>query len=322
MENYWQTKEEELKHAEEAVTVGVPPPPQEVKIRTFQSDLESIRKTGGSMPRFEEVKVPQLEVVAKKEREEKKSGILSKAIIVVIAIAALAGAIYFFYGIFAGPGEQPATQSSSNSGGPTAAVPSVPRAPDFVHYSLFTRLADEVLTFVSKPKAESAAELKTFSQRMQELLATAGKNANFIEVLVQDADGRPLAAHEVLALSDSEMLPAEFMLEKFNPDPTFFVYRDANGDFWPGIIMALKPSENWLFLRDEISRLEQSSRVENFFLKYPGPRSGRFVDAVLSDQPARKLSFATGADFLYGWFRGNLILSASEEGLKEVLGRL
>lgn len=314
-ENYWKAKEEEIKQAEEAVTVGVPPPPQEIKIRTFNSDLESLTKGGGALPRFEEVKILPFEASTKKE--EKRRGMLLKGVMGFIAVAILAGISYFFYGIFI----QKEPQSPRLPSGSNEPVAQLPRAPDFVHDSLFKVLADETLTLVAKSKAESAAELKTFSQQLIELLATARKTAKSFEVLVQDLDGRYLAAHEVLALGDADVLSPDFILEKFDPDPTFFVYRDSQDNFWPGIVIALKPNENWLFLKDEISGLERSPKIENFFLKFPGPRSGGFADAIVEGQPARKLNFTSGTSFVYGWFRGNLILSASEEGLKEALGR-
>jgi len=41
---------------------GVPPPPAEVKVRTMQSDLESMAKSGGGLPQFQNVSVAGLQV--------------------------------------------------------------------------------------------------------------------------------------------------------------------------------------------------------------------------------------------------------------------
>ena len=42
--------------------LGVPPPPAEVKVRTMQSDLESMAKSGGGSPQFQNVSVAGLRV--------------------------------------------------------------------------------------------------------------------------------------------------------------------------------------------------------------------------------------------------------------------
>jgi hypothetical protein len=41
---------------------GVPPPPAEVKVRTMKSDLESMAKSGGGLPQFQNVSVAGLRV--------------------------------------------------------------------------------------------------------------------------------------------------------------------------------------------------------------------------------------------------------------------
>lgn len=41
---------------------GVPPPPPEVKVRTMKSDIESMAKSGGGLPQFQNVTVAGLAV--------------------------------------------------------------------------------------------------------------------------------------------------------------------------------------------------------------------------------------------------------------------
>lgn len=41
---------------------GVPPPPAEVKVRTMKSDIESMAKSGGGLPQFQNVSVAGLQV--------------------------------------------------------------------------------------------------------------------------------------------------------------------------------------------------------------------------------------------------------------------
>jgi hypothetical protein len=42
--------------------IGVPPPPAEVKVRTMKSDIESMAKSGGGLPQFQNVSVAGLRV--------------------------------------------------------------------------------------------------------------------------------------------------------------------------------------------------------------------------------------------------------------------
>jgi hypothetical protein len=45
---------------DKTLVVTAPPPPSEVKIRTMRSDLESMRKSGGGAPKFQNVTVSGL----------------------------------------------------------------------------------------------------------------------------------------------------------------------------------------------------------------------------------------------------------------------
>lgn len=328
-ENSWQTKiEEGTKATTPEVIASVPPPPPEVKVRTMRSDLESMAKGGGSLPHFETVKAPGLRVLSLEEskKEAEKASDKSFWIIAsVIAVVVISGVIYFGYQIFKGQQVAPTTNGNSVPIKQSVPLPADQEVfgptPEFVHMTFFKKPPEETLTFISKSQAENSQELRTFGQKMLDVLATAKKESKFIEVLFKDDSGRDLSLSEVLALSGSLVLPGDFLLDKFNPDPTVFVYRDAKGP-WLGYIFELKPSENWLFLKNDIIKLETSAKLENFFLVSPGSPSGGFEDIVISSQPARKLTFSSGAVFVYGWFRGHLILSSSEDGLKEALARL
>ena len=326
-ENLWQTNTEESgspKEKEETFS-GAPPPPQEVKVRTMKSDLESMAKSGGSS-------LPVFRSVAMERTTPKKSwDFLWKIAVAVISAAALFAGSYLMYDLLSerdsgGAGTtfdngQAASNTGLQTDPPAAGRVEAPR--EFTHSSLFKKpAADSVLSFVVRGPAESATELKTFSQSLTEFLAASAASAGFIEIRMQDINGRDLAASEVLAAQDALVLTEEFLVSKFNPDPTFFVYKEDK-NFFTGYVLALKPSENWLFLRDEAAKLEWSNKIENFFLKTPGAKSqSGFEDAVINNQPARSLQFSSGESFVYGWFRGHLILSASEGGFKEAMGRL
>lgn len=314
------------KGKDEEIISNVPPPPVEVKVRTMQSDLDEMAKSGGGLPRFEAVKVRLPDRFPREEEKTKKKLDLFWVVVPVLALALFAAIVYLVYSSFSAVGE-PASptpaQKSEIPQGPRAPIQPPSQAPEaeFIHLSLFRKPADETLTFVRRSRAESAAELETWSQRLLRVLGGAKQGSKFIEIRFQDEAGRDLRVDEILALPDALVLAPEFLLDKFNPDPTAFVYRDG-GAFSPGYIFALRPEENWLFLREDVAKLELSSKLENLFLQSPGSPIGNFEDVVVGEQPARQLAFPSGATFIYGWFRGRLILSTSEEGLKEALARM
>jgi hypothetical protein len=104
---------------------GVPPPPAEVRVRTMQSDLESMAKSGGGLPQFQNVSVAGLQVEreapgavaapevaeqmaravespvqqaaveASEEVEPSSHNIVGIILIIVVAIIAIAAVAYF-----------------------------------------------------------------------------------------------------------------------------------------------------------------------------------------------------------------------------------
>jgi hypothetical protein len=113
------------------------------------------------------------------------------------------------------------------------------------------------------------------------------------------------------------------LAQNFNPDFTFFIYKEKKG-FWPGLITQLKPEKNLIVLKPEIAKLENSTNLERLFITKPEGEKGLFRDVLLSGQPARVLDFSVSspAKFIYGWFHNYLVISTSEVGLKEAIGRL
>ena len=93
---------------------GAPPPPPEVKVRTMRSDLESMARSGGGAPRFENVAVAGLavqnsETSSPQATEAASSGsaisttpsksIIGPVLVVIVALVALAVVGYFAYTI-------------------------------------------------------------------------------------------------------------------------------------------------------------------------------------------------------------------------------
>ena len=90
---------------------GAPPPPPEVKVRTMRSDLESMARSGGGAPRFENVAISgftaQNEATQTSDPAAQNNGspapsksLIGPILVAVVAIAALAVVGYFAYTVF------------------------------------------------------------------------------------------------------------------------------------------------------------------------------------------------------------------------------
>jgi len=82
---------------------SAPPPPSEVKVRTMRSDLESITKSGGGLPHFENIKVASLSMDRGSASEVAAAKSKNSAVIILIVIAALVVLValgYFVYSRF------------------------------------------------------------------------------------------------------------------------------------------------------------------------------------------------------------------------------
>lgn len=308
-------------------SLNIPPPPPEVKVRTMATDIEFMAKSGGSTPQFQNIKAPGLASLTPGTRIEEPAEPTNKLLIAVVSVIAVALALaiaYFVYQIFFNQAQVAAEKTTSPSTTiitlPSSTPPAViGSSGNFIHKSLFRNPADTLLPLTVDNSAQSSASLKTYTQQIKDAVQS-NKTSIFFEMNVKGVDGHDLSVNEVLSAAGAPVLDSGFISLHFNPDPTMFVYRNKNG-ILPGYIFALKPGENWLFLRDETSQIEKSQRISSFFISTVGS-PGNFQDVIVSGQPARALRFSSGGAFVYGWFRGYLILSTSEDGLKEALTRL
>ncbi|MDO8537033.1 MAG: hypothetical protein Q7R94_02195, partial [bacterium] len=282
---------------------GVPPPPPEVKIRTLKSDLESMAESGGGQPQFKSVKAPMIPL----EDMPKVGGVPSKMpsvnigtiVVIVVAIILVAIIVFFGYKLFfvnQVTGPVPANPSPSALSPTTAPPPPANIAgATFVHKTYFQKAVDQFLTLTIRTEATNAADLETFSQKLTTLLSAQTASGSFFEVSVRGADGRDLDAQKIFDAADIAVVDRQFFPEHFLSDTTFFVYKNTNG-FWPGFVLSLKPGDNWLFVKNDVAKLETSPKLVNFFLTSPGNADARgFQDTTEDGQPARKLQFNLSA---------------------------
>jgi len=325
------TSSEDLEGA--AGIPNVAPPPPEVKIRTMKSDIESMAHLGGGAPQFRSVKAPQLVAAASEEEPVPEEKIRLKpslvvALVSIVAFVVLAAVAYMAYNMFfAGGGNvstAPAPTATRGNNQTQQPYATTQPSANFTHATLFTRPVDQTLTFALSSAAQNASELQTFSQRFSGIFPGANAASTFFEVDVENADGSGADVNSIFAAADAAVLDSQYVLAHFSPDVTVFAYKDAKG-IWPGYIFKLKPTENWLFLKDDVAKIEaMTAKIENFFLNSPGnPSAGGFKDDSIDNSPFRALAFSRpGATFVYGWYRGYLVFSTSVDGLKEAMARL
>ena len=196
----------------------------------------------------------------------------------------------------------------------------------FIHATLFRKQADQtlLLTLSLGGAATTAQDLESFSQKLSGLLAGANKNARMIEVAMEGTDGHGVAAGDVLAQANASFLSAQALAD-FNPDATFFAYQDQNG-FWPGMVLALNPGNNWLFAENDVQPLESSPAFANLFLSNVGaPAAGGFTAGTVGSTTVRSVAFPNAnppATFLYGWYQSYLIISTSRNGFAAAMNLL
>lgn len=315
---------------------NIPASTAEMKVRTMRSDLASLAATGGGMPRFNKVNVEGLSIsrTAASAVGSKKGGKPILIFLIVCIALALLGAIgWLGYGIFfnkKSAGQPSGSQSNSKSG--TIAVQTyqspvvASTSAIFTHTSLFREPVDSTIIFslLQESATGTANNLQTYNQQILKVLGAVNKNANFIEINAKGADGNTLSIEELLSEAGANILDPNFLSAHFNPDATFFAYRDNNG-FWPGYVIAVRPGENQLLLKSGVQVIESSPAIGNIFLIEAGVASpSGFTDAVISGTTVRVLNFtgAKSVSFVYGWFQDYLVISASQNGFAQAVARL
>lgn len=304
-------------------------------MRTMESDLQSFRASGGGKPRPDRIALSHPE-----EKKSRLSWFTVKNIEVrwlfLAGAAALAFVGLLFYGIsrFTPPplpeGLSGVAISSSSSSSETdkeqSSDGSSSRAASLSRRGIFRRPLERSASFAIVGAIQNIDDLKTPAQRLQEALAAiprvAATSSSLIQIIPTDTGGTPIPLSQFISLFDATVLDPQFFSTRFEDQFVMFGYQDARG-WWPGYILNLRGSENWLFLQGDVRALESSSKIQNFYVSSPGDPKNKFYDIKIGEVSARAMDW-TGVptSFVYGWFRGYLILSTSRQGLEAVLPRL
>ncbi len=316
-------------------TVVIPSSESDIVIRTMASDLASLTASGGTQIEGQHVQVASSDEALKSNASNTSSyappsrlplilmiGLIGLAILAVIGY--MVWKIWFSSatpssnsGITSTPSEQKNTAITSPALAPAVGVYT------FSHASLLKRQADATASFNVGASSNSSADLQTYSQKVSSALSGASRDASFFEISVNRSASASASFGEFMYAISTNLIDQNVLTNNFIPDFTFFVYKDSNG-YWPGFVLQLQSSKNWLFLKDELSRIEKASARDSVFLTPPGtPSADGFRDDAVGDLPVRSLNYSNpSASFMYGWLRNYFIISTSRDGMREVLNRL
>jgi hypothetical protein len=142
-----------------------------------------------------------------------------------------------------------------------------------------------------------------------------------LKEVVLTLPNRPaLSAAEILgALDPQTFTPA--VTDNLSPDITLFAYVNAQGT-WLGFVAEAKSAAALATLAGQVSALESSPSIGNFFFSNPGSPNA-WKSGQTSGVPNRYTSFsAPGVALNYGWKDSKLVLSTSYQGFQEALRRL
>jgi len=140
------------------------------------------------------------------------------------------------------------------------------------------------------------------------------------EVKVQNALGEQGSWSFFLNLLLPEITAAE-TADIFADDFTAFVYTDSNLKSWPGFVAKLKPSASLVDAGLKVRALESSIFLSNLFLSDPGaPAVEGFKDGQVGTSiPTRYLTYSSGAAIDYLWYGDYFVLVTSYPGVQKVL---
>lgn len=312
-----------LPDAKSAEFSGAPREP-EVKVRTFASDLISLRESGGGLPQFRAVKAPTLHALGQPVEPPLSISPHNK-----LAPFFIFGAIFFLllgvvgyllYRILSSHG------TPTNLGLPGGNAEGTGAA-GFAHVSVFRTPAEQKISFTLGQDVAGGSSPEAYRSGLQDALGRASLSAKFFEVELVDAAGKSVGARAALGAADALVLDGQLLADHFQNDVTFFIYRSGGGLF-PGYVLSPKQSEDLQFLASESAKLEAARALGNFPIP-PLGEVGPFSDGTAGGLAVREARFSgggsasgAGASFVYGWARGRLVLSSSREGFIEAAGRL
>jgi hypothetical protein len=325
----------------------------------MQSDLESIKQSGGEAPQSQIVSAPELaqfsqettpppapavqpqqpEAPGAAEMEmpipERPSGFNFKTILFIVGGLILAGAIgygaYYLVSSLSATQEVivPATQTNLPVVTPPtvtttpATVPPAPVVQPLVHKSLIlSPTKQETIILLDLSPASFEAALATSSK--EKLIVGSVKDLAFV-----DASSTPVESSALLAAYFSANAPV--LTPLFERDFTSWLYYGKTGSAKLGVVLQLKQSVTLNEASSTVKTALESAAagIGNFFIANPAvPAKVEFNDGEVENTPVRFLVYGskTADVFEYGWFASGtnnyLFLVTSYDQAVDVVKRL
>ncbi|MDD5547720.1 MAG: hypothetical protein PHN74_02380 [Candidatus Pacebacteria bacterium] len=338
-----------------------PPPPPEITLRTMQSDIETMKKSGGESPVAQpfnptaSASAPQqkstieLSALSKEDASQavpavvteeleapKKKGNIIKLALILVVLIGIGALGYFVVYPIVGPMLFPKTQAPIVVNNPPVVNPPITEQVPATEQPATTSPITEQLPvlpvikphqtlFTVEPDAKKNVELITVTLAS---IKSALTSESAIKLTATTGLKEMIVFGPNGQINFSETLPlflTEFasttLSQYFLEDFTTFLYYDKSG-VWPGIVAKVKDSANVANAKTEIAKLETSAALSSFYLTAPGTADvAGFKDGATG---ARYLKYsATGASLNYNWVKTNvLVISTSYNGFKAALTKL
>lgn len=310
---------------------SVPPPlPPEIGIRTMESDLSSLKSSGGSEPEPKVFKPEDLvgemtfnpkpaevpsqpisQVPAKPERTK-----ITTIVLFAVAFLIISGGVIYFLVlpmIFPKP-KAPAVVPPEAVNPNLIAPPSPPLALKHQSYFGIAPSVSAPIDLINLNSADLSAAIKSAGADSQP--------SGTLKEITFSLSGNVLESQAFLSVILPD-LDKQFF-DNFEKDFTGFLYYDGKG-VWPGYVYQLKGDANLDNAKIAMRAIEGSANLANFYLVAPGkPKSSEFTDgAPINNNIVRYLAYSLpGSTLDYGWFKNYLVISTSYGGFKEAVRML
>ncbi|MBI2278755.1 MAG: hypothetical protein HYU81_01685 [Candidatus Brennerbacteria bacterium] len=336
------------------------PPPPSLETRTFASDLDSIRTSGGSEPTPytpaattppKPAAIPIAEAAPlgahlpvppasadpsfssptlppSATGGGKRVFVAILSFLIVIGLGAVG--YFFIYPLFTAEEEAPVTVT------PTPSAPALPEeifsdevaevpaleAPAADPWSGVLTLSSHRSIFQIIP--DTTTELILAEPALAAVKSSVPSGAVATPLLSETVFKTPSGGFVPLSVIASLIAPTFFTPERlaaFNDDAAYYTYAAPNGT-WFGVAMPLKADVPIGPVQDGMSALQADPNLLNFFLENPGEK-GVWADGRVRGKPASQVSFsAPDAVFSYVWMGRTLLLSTNLTGAEEAARRL
>lgn len=337
----------------------IPVTPQNVSVRTMDSDTSSIKTSGVGVPSAYTPKTepapatftpPTMDVQGPiptptaptstptqppSSGESSSKGIVVAIVsfLVVLGIAAIG--YFFLYPMFVEPTDNssvvpPVAEVLDQA--PEAAVPEAPAEPASTTPTS-TASSTPTSTVPGSFLEAHASLFKTSADATSEISLSSVTPETYHAAITSGVAEVPVMKEVVFRTSNGilpskvffgAMAPKTFSSEVvtlFAPDFTFFTYTNASGT-WPGFALKLSPGTTLETAKAAIRKGEANGDLSSIFLVDPGT-PGTWKDGKFGTFSGRYLTYSlAGASLNYGWNGDTLIVSTNYAGAQEAAKRI